>query len=401
MTVEQASLKLSVAGLTGLIGMATGVTIPATLDALDLFNEIRDMKRRRATKDLARAAAAEIQALRSSEYAREPDASLFASALTTAAETLDRHRLTSSAFLQLQLQPERAADAVLAHARFNRLDGDDLPAIARRILACFYAKLREQKGLLEDVRAGVYGEIMGQGQTLGRLETQTERIEEKQEQALDFLRTLAEKNATIASLAAALESATRALARDAEAAPEEPALEHALGLLAEGKTGEAEAHFREVTVRKAESGRQKLAEGAGELKEAAQAARHLGALASLHNVEDALVAYRRAAELDPDDTWTWIFISRLERAAGGLQAAAEAVYRANQLAESQGTLRDIGVAKHELGALLLAKGELPDAEQAFDAYRRTAEELAAADPRNAAWQRDLSASWEKIGDVWR
>lgn len=179
MTVEQASLKLSVAGLTGLIGITTGVTIPATMQALDLFNQIRERNRRRAAKDLARAAAAEIQALRSTEYAREPDASLFASALATAAETLERHRLTSAAFLKLQLRPERAADDVLAHACFNQMDGDNLPATARRILACFYAKLREERNLLEEVLPDVYGEIMRLGDTLDQLDVRGKFQEER------------------------------------------------------------------------------------------------------------------------------------------------------------------------------------------------------------------------------
>ncbi len=122
MAVEQASLKVAVAGLTGLIGLATGVAIPATLQALDLFNAIQDKRRRAAATDLVTAAAAAIEALRSREYAREPAAGVFAAAVATAADTLDRHRLTSTAFLELQLQPERAADAVLAQARLETLN---------------------------------------------------------------------------------------------------------------------------------------------------------------------------------------------------------------------------------------------------------------------------------------
>jgi hypothetical protein len=344
MAIEQASLKVAVAGLTGLIGIATGVTIPATLQALDLFNAIQDKRSRDAAKGLAKAVAAEIAALQAAEYAREPAACTFASALATAVDTLDRHRLNSAQFLQVQLQPERAADAVLAHARFNRLDGDDLRLTARLILVCLYAKLRDEKALLEEVLPDVYGEIMRQGATLDRVDERTERIEAKQDEALGYLRELAQKDATIAALSSALESATRALARDAEAAPEEPALERALAFLAEGKTAEAEAHFREVAGRKAESGRQRLAQGASELKEAAQAERHLAALTSLRNVTDALAAYRRAAALDSDDTWTWLFISRLERAGGRLAQAEDAANAALACATASSAERDRMVA---------------------------------------------------------
>jgi tetratricopeptide (TPR) repeat protein len=395
MTVEQASLKLCVAGLTGLIGLATGVTIPATLEALGLLNAIRDKNRRSAAKDLAKAAAAEIDALRASEYAREPHASLFSSALATAAETLDRHRLTSAAFLQLQFQPERAADAVLAHARFNRPDGDDLPAIARRILACFYAKLRKEKDLLHEVVPDVYGEIMRQGAALDRVDAWTQRIEQQTEAALRQLKKESDKkDATIA----ALEAAVRALARDAEAAPEKPALERALALLAEGKTGEAEAHFREVAERNAESGRQKLTEGADELKEAAAAERHVGALASLRSVADALAAYRRAAALDPDDTWTWVFISQLEQVAGRLPAAKEAATIALACARRQHSVRDENVALATLGDLAVAAGDLSNAVRHFETNKRLFQSLAEADAANHDAQRDLAVSCIKLGD---
>ena len=108
--------------------------------------------------------------LQAAEYAREPAASLFASALATAGDALERQRLTCSQFLQLQLQPERAADTVLAHTVLNRLDGDELPATARRILACFCAKLRDEKPLLEAVLPDVYGETMRQSATLDRVD---------------------------------------------------------------------------------------------------------------------------------------------------------------------------------------------------------------------------------------
>jgi hypothetical protein len=51
-----------------------------------------------------------------------------------------------------------------------------------------------------------------------------------------------------------------------------------------------------------------------------RSARHLGALAYGRNIDEALAAYRRAAELDPGDTWTWIFIARHGGASGSARA---------------------------------------------------------------------------------
>ena len=46
-----------------------------------------------------------------------------------------------------------------------------------------------------------------------------------------------------------------------------------------------------------------------------------------------------------------------------------------------------------------AQGDLAGALDAYTAGKAIRDKLAAADPGNAGWQRDLSVSWEKIGDV--
>jgi hypothetical protein len=144
--------------------------------ALDLFNAIGDRRRRAAARDLCQAAAAEIEALRQL-YEDDGRAGVFDSALATCTETLAHHSLDSRAFLDLELQPERAADAVLAQARFNRLDGAAIPDAARRILAAFYARLRQEQDLLQEVLPDVYGAIIRQGAVLDRVDERTQRIE--------------------------------------------------------------------------------------------------------------------------------------------------------------------------------------------------------------------------------
>ena len=49
--------------------------------------------------------------------------------------------------------------------------------------------------------------------------------------------------------------------------------------------------------------------------------------------------------------------------------------------------------------MLVAQGNLPEALKAFRAGLAIADRLAKADPGNAGWQRDLSVSYERIGDV--
>jgi tetratricopeptide (TPR) repeat protein len=194
--------------------------------------------------------------------------------------------------------------------------------------------------------------------------------------------------ATIGSL----NDAVRALAGNAGSPQPTIGVDAALAELARGETAAAERIFAEVLARRS-------AEGATANREAAEAARHLGALAYLHDTDKALAAYRRAAELEPADAWTWIFISRLEAQAGRLAKAEEAARRAGEAALAAGSERDAAVADHELGDVRVAQGDLTGAKRAFQAYHDAAAKLAASDPGNAGWQRDLSVSWDRLGDV--
>ena len=47
----------------------------------------------------------------------------------------------------------------------------------------------------------------------------------------------------------------------------------------------------------------------------------------------------------------------------------------------------------------MAQGDLPGALQAYTESKNIRDKLAAADPGNAGWQRDLSVSWNFIGNV--
>ncbi|MBM3557180.1 MAG: tetratricopeptide repeat protein, partial [Alphaproteobacteria bacterium] len=173
--------------------------------------------------------------------------------------------------------------------------------------------------------------------------------------------------------------------------PPENALEAARRLAA-GDPIAAEKIFEKIATEKASIGH-------AALKEAAEAARHLGALLMLRDTRKALAAYRRAAEYDASDFWTWIFAGRLEMQGGNLSRAVEAFGRAQLLAEGAQSQRDQMVAIGSTGDVRVRQGNLPGALAAFEEAKKIADRLAATDPANTEWQRDLSVSWIKIGDV--
>ena len=49
--------------------------------------------------------------------------------------------------------------------------------------------------------------------------------------------------------------------------------------------------------------------------------------------------------------------------------------------------------------MLVAEGKLPEARKAYESSLAIRERLAKQDPGNAEWQRDLSVSYNKVGDV--
>ena len=61
--------------------------------------------------------------------------------------------------------------------------------------------------------------------------------------------------------------------------------------------------------------------------------------------------------------------------------------------------RDLSVSHSRLGELAVTAGDLATAQQHFTADLVIAERLAAADPTNTDWQRDLSISHDKLGDL--
>jgi len=153
-------------------------------------------------------------------------------------------------------------------------------------------------------------------------------------------------------------------------------------LLAEGRLDEGFARLRD--------------DAQADDRKAADKWRRLGALAYAVDAAVAAEAYGRAAERDPADVWTHLYLGRLHRTLGDLAAARRAVETALATASDP---RDRSCALDELGNVAVAEGDLPGARKAYEDALAIAKDLSARDPKNTEWLRDLSVSYNKLGDV--
>jgi tetratricopeptide (TPR) repeat protein len=112
--------------------------------------------------------------------------------------------------------------------------------------------------------------------------------------------------------------------------------------------------------------------------------------------EAVLRLWRAAADRDPSDCWTWIFLCRLYEEAGRTREAAKAAAEALRVAD---TPRNKSVALNTLGDVQVATGDLAAARKSFEESLQIDRRLAEANPSSAAAQRDVSVSLNKLGDV--
>ncbi|MES9902174.1 MAG: tetratricopeptide repeat protein [Sedimenticola sp.] len=133
-----------------------------------------------------------------------------------------------------------------------------------------------------------------------------------------------------------------------------PGVNEALKLLKQGKTGAAEAVFRNVISRKDL-----------DIKEAAAAFRHLGAIAFLSDTQQALSAYKRATELEPDNISGWNQLGHLYHRVGKLNKAEMAFRKVEALGAANGDQHALAVAYGNRGNLYQTRGELDQAEAMY------------------------------------
>ena len=72
---------------------------------------------------------------------------------------------------------------------------------------------------------------------------------------------------------------------------------------------------------------------------------------------------------------------------------------AEQDPSNSGWQRDLSVSYEKVGDVLVVQGNLQEALDAYQQSLKIAKPLAEQDPSNAEWQRNLSVSYEKVGDV--
>lgn len=109
-----------------------------------------------------------------------------------------------------------------------------------------------------------------------------------------------------------------------EDAPE--GLDEALAQLAIGNTRQAEGIFILIYENKSSQG--KVA-----FKQAAEAARYLGALESLYDTRKAITTLTKSTNLDPDNAEGWLLLGLLQLDSGDLEAASEALSMAHELGD--------------------------------------------------------------------
>ncbi|MCB1372313.1 MAG: hypothetical protein KDJ83_15585 [Rhodobacteraceae bacterium] len=106
-----------------------------------------------------------------------------------------------------------------------------------------------------------------------------------------------------------------------------------------------------------------------------------------------------AAELAATDIWYWIECGRAREETGSLNGALAAYETALEFARRDGAVRDVSVALDSIGDVRVAQGDLPGALDAYDEGLGIRRDLAARDPGNAGWARDVVVSLAKLAQA--
>ena len=197
------------------------------------------------------------------------------------------------------------------------------------------------------------GIVVGPGATTGDI-TQGGGLTPQQEAKVDrILKAVEAKNpAAFAELEQTAPQSLQAL-REAVAVAVQEDMGAAEAALERGDTKVAAAMFRRILEREKASGREAN-------KRAAAAARHIGALAFLHDTEAALRAYREATELDSESLDGWIQLGHLLRRVGQLSESEATYQHVLELAGHDSSWQSIALSG--LGRIHRTRGELDEAE---------------------------------------
>ena len=180
----------------------------------------------------------------------------------------------------------------------------------------------------------------------------------------------------------ALTQTVQALANKQDA----PGIKEALAALAEGQTEAAKAIF-------AKTFEAKTVEGAAANREAAEAARHLGALAFLDDTEEALRWYRRAVDLDPANADGWNQLGHLYHRTGPLDQAEAAFQKVVTLGEANGDMEAVAAGTSNLRLIYRTRRELDRAEEVYKKELAIEEKLGR--------QEGMAATYGNLGIIYQ
>ena len=190
-----------------------------------------------------------------------------------------------------------------------------------------------------------YAEAM---RKVGKLESENESLREQLSQGEDTSLT-------------AVADAVEELSIEAERAEDPDPFEAALAELREGNPEAAEELFGQIL-------KDRQADGELALKDAARAARHIGAIAFYHDTHKSLEAYQNAVALDPDDVEAWNKLGHLRYRLGDLDGAVSTYEKILSLGNTISDKEMIAVATGNLGIVYETRGDLDEAE---DMYRKS------------------------------
>ena len=109
--------------------------------------------------------------------------------------------------------------------------------------------------------------------------------------------------------------------------------------------------------------------------------------------------FQMALEANPEDRDAALQLGYAWISAGELDQAGPVFAALIEQAKAAQDLRAEGRGLNGRADVLVAQGDGPGAQAAYQAGLAIAEGLAKRDPANTQWQRDLSVSHDRIGDV--
>jgi tetratricopeptide (TPR) repeat protein len=174
-------------------------------------------------------------------------------------------------------------------------------------------------------------------------------------------------------------------------AGERPAFMAAFAALAQGNSIAAEDAFEreyEEQSRAADRAHQTMAE----------AARNIANLALMRDVVKAVSFYRKSLEAEPEHAETARLLGQALIQLGDLAGAEAAFSHSLSIATASGDRWGEMAAQIGLGDVFQARGDLTAAKAAFTVALHVTKQCLASNP-NTQWQRDLSVSHDRIGDV--